>query len=103
MNIRLEYSEMEGKFNKAQATDKTDIEKGYRTLCCFVNAERALRFTQAMEEKFPALSFTNGQPFPSFSKIKDELYHFMAEDIQLLEQHMNKTYERRKQLFSNRS
>ncbi|MBI3518157.1 MAG: hypothetical protein HY062_02200 [Bacteroidetes bacterium] len=103
MNIRLEYSEMEGKFNQAQATDKTDIEKGYRTLCCFVNVERALRFTQAMEEKFPALNFTNGQPFPSFSKIKDELYHFMAEDIQLLEQHMNKTYERRKQLFNNRS
>lgn len=103
MNIRLEYSEIEGKFNQAQAPDKTDVAKGYRTLCCFVNGERAFRFTQAMEEKFPNLNFTSGQSFPSFSKMKDELYHFMAEDIQLLEQHMNKTYERRKQLFSNRS
>ena len=103
MNIRLEYSELEGKFNQAEAPDKTDIAKGYRTLCCFVNAERALRFVQAIEEKYPNLNSGTGHPFPSFSLMKDELYQFLREDIELLEQHINKTYERRKQLFSNRS
>lgn len=103
MNIRLEYSEIEGKFNQAQASDKTDVAKGYRTLCCFVNAERALRFVQAIEEKYPNLNSGSNHPFPSFSLMKNELYQFLQEDVQLLEQHMNKTYERRKQLFSNRS
>lgn len=93
--IRLEYSEMIGKFIQAQANDKTDIENGYRTLCCFVNRERALHFTQAMEDKFPTLTFTNGRPFPSFSLMKDELSRFMAEDIKILEEHMNITFKRR--------
>lgn len=103
MNIRLEYSELEGKFTQAQAPDKTDVAKGYRTLCCFVNAEKALRFIQAIEEKYPNLNSGTGHPFPSFSLMRSELYQFLQEDIKLLEQHMNKTYERRKQLFSNRS
>ncbi len=101
MNIRLEYSETEGKFNQAQATDSINVERGYRTVCCFVNDERALRFTQAIEIKYPELQSANGHYFPSFSKIKDELYHFMAEDIKVLEQHMSQTYQRQKQLFAN--
>lgn len=103
MNIRLEYSPIEGKFNQAQATDKIDSTKGYQMLCCFLNSERALRFTQAVQEKYPQLNSGAGHPFPAFSVMKDELYQFVQEDVQLLEQHMNKTYERRKQLFSNRS
>ncbi|MGE0566420.1 MAG: hypothetical protein AB7O73_00610 [Bacteroidia bacterium] len=102
MNIRLEYSQTEGKFNHVQAFDFIEVTKGYRTLCCFVNAERALRFTQAVEIKYPELN-SNSKLFPSFSTMKDELYHFMAEDIQVLEQHMSKTYQRRKQLFNNHS
>ena len=103
MNIRLEYSSIEGKFNQAQATDKIDTAKGYQTLCCFINSERALRFTQAVLEKYPQLNSCAEQSFPAFSVMKDELYRFVQEDVQLLEQHMNKTYERRKQLFSNHS
>lgn len=103
MNVRLEYSPIEGKFNQAQAADQMNIAKGYRTLCCFVNAERALRFTQAIAIKYPELVSGSTKLFPAFSIIKDELYHFMAEDIQVLERHMNKTYQRRKQLFNNHS
>lgn len=103
MNVRLEYSPIEGKFNQAQAADQTNIAKGYRTLCCFVNAERALRFTQAIREKYPQFQSGTEQPFPSFSLMKDELYLFLQEDIQMLEQHMRKTYQRRKQLFNNHS
>lgn len=101
MNIRLEYSPIEGKFNQAQASDSIDVEKGYRLLCCFVNAERALRFTHAIEIKYPELQSGTGQSFPSFSRMKDELYQFLAEDIKVLEQHMDKTYQRRKQLLNN--
>jgi hypothetical protein len=103
MNVRLEYSPIEGRFNQAQASDPINIAKGYRMLCCFVNAERALRFTQAIEIKFPQLYSGTGQPFPSFSTMKDELYHFLAEDIKVLEEHMNKTYQRRKNLLNNNS
>ncbi|OFY82618.1 MAG: hypothetical protein A3F72_11890 [Bacteroidetes bacterium RIFCSPLOWO2_12_FULL_35_15] len=103
MNIRLEYSPIEGKFNQAQATDSINVAKGYRMLCCFVNAERALRFTQAIEIKYPELISGNDKPFPPFSTMKDELYHFFLEDIKLLEQHMNITYQRRKQLLNNQS
>lgn len=103
MNIRLDYSPIEGKFNQAQATDSINVAKGYRMLCCFVNAEKSLRFTQAIEIKYPELNSGTGQPFPSFSTMKDELYHFLAEDIKLLEGHMNKTYQRRKQLLSSNS
>lgn len=100
MNIRLEYSETEGKFNQAQAADPTDVAKGYKTLCCFVAVERATRFTDAVLIKYPELSSGTGQSFPSFSAMKDELYQFVAEDIRLLEQHMNTTYKRRKQIFN---
>lgn len=103
MNVRLEYSPIEGKFNQAQATDSTNVAKGYRTLCCFVNAERTLRFTQAIEIKYPVLHSGTGQPFLSFATMKNELYHFLAEDIKVLEEHMNKTYQRRKQLLNNHS
>lgn len=102
MNIRLEYSPLEGKFNLAQAADTINAAKAYQTLCCFVNAERANRFTDAMVLKHPELN-TAEQPFPSFATMKDELYQFMAEDIRILEQHMDKTYQRRKQLFTNQS
>lgn len=102
MNIRLEYSPIEGKFNLAQAADTINVAKGYRTLCCFVNVERANRFTDAVSLKHPELN-TAGQPFPSFNTMKDELYQFMAEDIRILEQHMDKTYQRRKQLYTNQS
>jgi hypothetical protein len=100
MNIRLEYSQTEGKFNPAQATDQVDISKGYKTLCCFVNAEKATRFTQAIIIKHPELNSGTGRLFPSFSIMKDELYHFLAEEIKILEDHMNTTYKRRKQLFN---
>ncbi|MGQ0827877.1 MAG: hypothetical protein ACT4ON_05740 [Bacteroidota bacterium] len=103
MNVRLEYSPIEGKFNQAQASDPINVAKGYRTLCCFVNAQRALRFTQAIENKYPELKSGIGLSFLSFSAMKDELHHFMAEDIKVLEQHMNQTYQRRKQLFNNHS
>lgn len=102
MNIRLEYSPIEGKFNLAKAADTINVAKGYRTLCCFVNAERANRFTDAMILKHPEFNNTD-KSFPSFNAMKDELYQFMAEDIRILEQHMDKTYQRRKQLYTNHS
>ena len=100
MNIRLEYSQIEGKFNQAQAADPIEVAKGYRILCYFVNAERATRFTQGIIIKHPELSSCAGQPFPSFSTMKDELCQFLTEDIKILEEHMNTTYKRRKQLFN---
>lgn len=101
MNIRLEYSPIEGKFNQAQATDKTDVAKGYRMLCCFVQAERAIHFTEAIQNKYPELS-DHSKPYPLFTTIKDELYQFLAEDVKLLEEHMNTTYKRRAALFSKK-
>ncbi|MBI2271031.1 MAG: hypothetical protein HYU69_11865 [Bacteroidetes bacterium] len=100
MHARLEYSAAEGKFNQAQPEDQTDVAKGYRTLCCFVNVERANRFTGAIHIKYPELSSGTGQSFSSFSVMKDELYQFLAEDIKLLEQHMNTTFKRRIQLLN---
>ena len=100
MDIRLEYSDTEGKFNQAQATDQVDVVKGYKTLCCFVNVERANRFTGAILIKYPELSSGTGQSFPSFSTMKDELYQFLAEDIKILEDNMNKTFKRRVHLFT---
>lgn len=103
MNIRLEYSPNEGKFNQAQATDPIQVAKGYRTLCCFVNAERASRFTDAIINKYPELNSSGGQSFPSFSIIRDELQQFIVEDVAMLEQHMNKSYQRRKNILNTNS
>lgn len=103
MNIRLEYSPIEGKFNQAQASDAIQVEKGFKTLCCFVHVERALRFIQAITVKFPELDSGSSSSFPSFSTIKDELKLFIQEDIKLLEQHMNITYQRRKNTFNTNS
>jgi hypothetical protein len=100
MNIRLEYSQREGKFIQAQATDQTDVAKGYKTICCFVAVERATRFTQAIIIKYPELNSNARQSFPSFSTMKDELYKFITEDIKVLEEHMNTTFQRRVQLFN---
>jgi len=102
MNIRLEYSQAEGKFNQAQAADPVNVEEGYKTLCCFIAAERATRFTQAILSKYPEFNAGNRTPFPSFSTMKNELYEFVAEDIKVLEQHMNTAYQRRKQLFTKK-
>ncbi len=99
MEIRLEYSPTEGKFKQSQAEDPADNIKDYKTLCCFVNVERATRFTQAIQIKYPELSSAANQGFPSFSIIKNELYQFMAEDIKALEQHMDITYKRRANLL----
>ncbi|MFY9308501.1 MAG: hypothetical protein WAQ28_05550 [Bacteroidia bacterium] len=101
MNIRLEYSPIEGKFKQAQATDKTDVAKGYRTLCCFVQAERAKRFTQAVQIKFPELN-DHSKPYPLFTTMRDELQLFITEDVKLLEEQMNTTYKRRAALFSKK-
>lgn len=100
-NIRLEYSLIEGKFNHAQATDTTDVAKGYRTLCCFVQGERAMRFTQAIQTKYPELN-DHSKPYPLFTTIKDELHQFLAEDVKLLEEQMNTTYLRRAALFAKK-
>lgn len=103
MNIRLEYSPIEGKFNQAQATDHIQIAKGYKTLCCFVNAERASRFTNAIINKYPELNSPTGQPFPSFSIMRDELQQFIVEDVAMLEQHMSNSYQRRKNILNTNS
>ena len=100
MNIRLEYSQTEGKFNLSELTDQVDIAKGYKTLCCFVAAEKPVRFTDAIHSKYPKLSSGAGQSIPSFSKLKDELYHFLVEDIKIHTQHMDRTYKRRVQLIN---
>lgn len=100
MNTRLEYSPTEGKFNQAQPIDQQNVARGYKTLCCFVNVERASRFTDAILIKYPELSSCTGQSFPSFSQMKDELYQFLAEDIKILEEHMNTTFKRRVQLLN---
>lgn len=99
MNIRLEYSEIEGRLNLVPATEKTNLENEYRTLCSFVNPEQAARFIGAMQEKYPALNFAKGIPFPCFCQLKEELHQFMKEKVQLLEQHMTETFKRRRQLF----
>lgn len=101
MNIRLEYSPIEGKFKQAQATDQTDISKGYRMLFCFVQAERATRFTQAILIKYPELN-DNSKPYPLFTTMRDELHQFITEDVKLLEEQMNTTYKRRSELFSKK-
>ena len=100
MNIRLEYSQTDGKFNLAEAADQVDIAKGYKALCCFVATEKAVRFTDAIHSKYPKLSSGIGQSFPSFSIMKDELYHFLVEDIKIHTQHMDRTYKRRVQLLN---
>ena len=100
MNTRLEYSPTEGKFNQAQPEDQQDVARGYKTLCCFVNVERASRFTEAILIKYPELSSVTSKPFPSFSQMKDEVYQFLAEDIKILEQHMSATFKRRTQLLN---
>ena len=100
MNIRLEYSQTEGKFNQAQANDPINVDKGYKTLCCFIESERAVRFTQSVTIKYPALASSDTHAFPSFSAMKDELYHFVEEDIKVLEEQMSSTYKRRKEIFS---
>ncbi|TAL57599.1 MAG: hypothetical protein EPN85_13750 [Bacteroidetes bacterium] len=100
MNIRLEYSQTEGKFNLTEAMDQVDTAKGYKTLGCFVATEKAIRFTDAIHSKYPKLSSGTGQSFPSFSKMKDELYQFLVEDIKLLAEHMDRTYKRRVQLLN---
>lgn len=103
MNIRLEYSQLEGKFNQEQATDPIEVTKGYKALCCFVSIERADRFIAAIQIKYPELNSSNWQTFPSFFTLKDELYQFITEDVKVLEEHMNTTYKRREQLFNNQN
>ena len=100
MNIRLEYSQTEGKFNLVEIADQVDVAKGYKTLCCFVAMEKAVRFTDAIHSKYPKLSSGTVQSFPSFSKMKDELYDFLVEDIKIQTQHMDRTYKRRVQLLN---
>jgi len=102
MNIRLEYSDKEGKFNQAQATDQVDVAKGYKTLCCFVEPQKAKRFIETIAAKYPQLNESNGQPFPSHSTMRKDLFHFMAEEIKQLEEHMAITYKRRVQLFTKK-
>lgn len=100
MNIRLEYSDTEGKFNQAQATNQVEVVKGYKTLCCFVEPEKATRFIHTITAKYPQLNEGNGQPYPSHSTMRKDLFHFMAEEIKQLEEHMAITYKRRVQLFT---
>lgn len=103
MNIRLEYSQALGQFNQAQATDQTDTAKGYKTVCCFTSSERATRFVYAMTEKYPVLRDGQQQGFPSWDLMKEELLHFLEEDIRLFNEHMAKTFQRRKSLFHKSS
>lgn len=100
MNTRLEYSPLTGTFNLAQASDQSDTEKGYKTLCCFINTQRAERFIHAMEHRYPQLSGRCHDAFPSVADMKSELYFFIDEDIRLLEQHMTSTFKRRALIFN---
>lgn len=100
MNIRLEYSQAEGKFKLSEFTDQVDVTKGYKALCSFVATEKAVGFTDAIHSKYPKLSSGTDRSFLSFSKMKDELYHFLVEDIKIQTQHMDRTYKRRVQLIN---
>jgi len=100
MHTRLEYSPQRGTFNLAQASDQPDMEKGYKTLCCFINTERAGRFIGAMEARYPQLSGQGSEALPSLADMKSELYFFIEEDIRLLEQHMASTFKRRALIFN---
>lgn len=100
MNIRLEYSPTLGQFNQAQATGRPDAGKGFKTLCCFISKDRAIRFVQAVELKFPELASGNGSEFPSLPAMQHELLEFLEEDLKLLNQHMSQTFQRRRELFT---
>lgn len=103
MKIRLEYSSLSGKFNKAQASNKPDIAKGFSTLCCFMDESRADRFIHAIEIKYPELISVNASTFPSLNLMKNELLSFIEEDIMLLQQSMEQNFQRRKSLFKSQS
>ncbi len=98
MNIRLEYSQTEGKLKQAKATDKIDVANGYKTLCCFVQQERASCFIEAIYIKYSSLGKTN-RSYPSLATLKHELCEFLAKDLIVLEENMKRTFKRRTTFF----
>ncbi|MBS1635409.1 MAG: hypothetical protein JST26_05755 [Bacteroidetes bacterium] len=103
MKIRLEYSPVVGKFNKAKADDKPNRAKGFCTLCCFMDESRATRFIHTIEIKHPELLKENITGFPSIDTMKEELLSFIEEDIMLLQQSMETTFQRRSSLYRSHS
>lgn len=103
MNIRLEYSQALGQFNQAKAEDTPDKARGFITLCCFMNAERACRFVEFITAKYPALTAGNILECPGLKTMKEELLHFLEEDSRLLNQDMRRTFQRRQDILTNRS
>lgn len=94
MDIRLEYSQTEGKFKQAQLIDQIDVAKGYKTLCCYISKVRATRFCKQMLAKHPKLNAKSSQDYPLLTSLKRELYHFIAEEIYELEEKINNPYKR---------
>lgn len=103
MDIRLEYSPLTGQFNQAKATDTPDVANGFKTLCCFVNAYRATSFIEAIQVKYPDLKKQNSCSYLTLSEMKHELFEFIEEDIKLLDQHMNNTFQRRQSILNKNS
>lgn len=103
MNIRLEYSQALGQFNQAKADHTPDKARGFVTLCCFVNADRAGRFVEHVTEKYPALATGKALDYPEPATLKKDLLHFLDEEIRLLNQQMAQTFKRRQAIFTNRS
>jgi hypothetical protein len=100
MNTRLEYSQLLGKFNQAQAMDTPDYANGYKTICSLIDVERANRFIVEMNIRYPQLNTSKPHPIPTFQEIKLEIFQFIKRDILLLEQEMDKRFRRRSKLFN---
>lgn len=100
MNIRLEYSQIKGRFNLAQAKDDIDTSKGFTTLCCMIDQDRARRFIERATATHPELSREDNHPYPTYASLKNELLVFIADDLKILEQQMNTAYQRRAYLFT---
>lgn len=103
MNIRLEYSQIKGRFNLAQAKDEIDFSQGFTTLCCMVDPDRAARFIEQATYAHPELSKENCHPYPTCVSLKNELIVFIATDLQILEEQMSVNYQRRAQLFTKKN
>jgi hypothetical protein len=100
MNTRLEYSQLLGKFNQAQAMDASDVSQGYKTICSLIDVERANRFIVEMNIRYPQLNNNKPDPIPTLQEIKSEVFQFIKRDIQLLEREMDKRFRRRSKLFN---
>ena len=98
MNIRLEYSNVTGQFNCANAMDMIDIQNGYCTISCLMSRSRAERFIGYLHLRYPALRLTTGNHFLPVKKVKIELLQFIREDLLQLEKDMDKTFVRRASL-----